>query len=215
MIARFEMLVSSGTRRPKQAISELCIMPDDELECVCSRFNDTASTPFQELCAHELVAAHTVVKPRAIAVECDGEVPLTYAMLLRISQTLAPSVAAPGTTTALQLRRTAELIAVIIAVLSGGGVYLPFDANWPLERRLFMLEDADCSRLVVHAQFAAEFGTSTRLCVLVEEALLVDWPRRPACVLQQIGVASMSTSRVNGTRRTFRPLSNRTMRRAL
>ena len=75
------------------------------------------------------------------------------------------------TSEALQLRRTPILIAVVIGVLYGGGAYLPFDAKWPVERRLFIVEDAECVRVVLHSEYAPELEACGEMLVHVEAVL--------------------------------------------
>ena len=51
----------------------------------------------------------------------------------------------------LQLHRSLEQQVGVLGVLMSASAYLPLDPTWPLERRKFMLEDATCVQLILHA----------------------------------------------------------------
>ena len=46
------------------------------------------------------------------------------------------------------VERSVEMIVGLLGIIKSGGVFLPLDPNYPKERILFMLEDADAGHLV-------------------------------------------------------------------
>ena len=46
------------------------------------------------------------------------------------------------------MERSAEMVAVLLAVWKAGAVYVPVDPGWPAERVAFVLEDCGASAVV-------------------------------------------------------------------
>ncbi|WP_394617097.1 amino acid adenylation domain-containing protein [Lentzea sp. JNUCC 0626] len=86
---------------------------------------------------HELFAEQAAVNPDASAVRC-GDQRWTYRELDESANRVARGLLAHGLTAegvvAVNLTRSAEWVAVIIGVFRAGGVYLPVDPDWPLDR---------------------------------------------------------------------------------
>jgi amino acid adenylation domain-containing protein len=111
--------------------------------------------------------------PDAIAVECDGEV-RTYAELDawvgQLAQMLLDNGAGPERLVAVSLRRSIQLVAVLLAVSQTGAAYLPLDPSHPQQRNLSVLRDARPLLLVTESDaapplkgFAARHITLDRL----------------------------------------------------
>ena len=109
------------------------------------------------------------VSPEAIALRVDGE-RWSYARLNASSNQLARYLLSQGLTVegvvALCMHRSSELIVSIVAVLKAGGCYMPVDPDYPSERQLFMLQDAEAQ--CVLAQQQSESVTRA----IAEEALI-------------------------------------------
>ena len=76
----------------------------------------------------------------------------------QIARFLLSAGIAQGARIALCLERSPELIAVLIAILKTGGVYVPLDPSYPAERLAFMLADSGASLLITQRKFAPLFG---------------------------------------------------------
>src|SRR6184192_3427957 len=66
----------------------------------------------------------------------------------QIARFLVSSGIGAGSRVALSLDRSPELIAVLIAILKTGGVFVPIDSSFPADRQAFMLEDSGASLLI-------------------------------------------------------------------
>nr|WP_020638003.1 amino acid adenylation domain-containing protein [Amycolatopsis balhimycina] len=93
----------------------------------------------------EVFAERAAERPDAIALsDEDGQV--TYAELDRWSDRLANGLRAAGVGTGalvgVCLDRSAELVAVLLAVLKAGAAYVPLDPAYPAERLAYTVEDA-------------------------------------------------------------------------
>jgi len=57
--------------------------------------------------------------------------------------------ALPDSAIALQLKKSLEMAVGILGVLCSGACYLPLDPAWPLERRVFIVDDTNAQQLIV------------------------------------------------------------------
>ena len=71
-------------------------------------------------------------------------------------QTLESLFAAPDHIVALQLHRSLEEVVGVLGTLMSGAAYLPLDPKWPLDRRQFMIEDAECKLVVAQSLHSRE-----------------------------------------------------------
>ena len=71
---------------------------------------------------------------------------------------------------AINLTRSIELIVAILGVLKAGATYVPMDADLPLERKLYIYNDADCEYLIT------ELGMQLELKVDSLRKLVLDDP---------------------------------------
>ena len=99
----------------------------------------------------ELVAAHAAAAPKAIAITDDGRV-MTYGELderaNRLANYLIELGVGPEAIVGLCLDRSLLSVVSALAVLKSGGAFLPLDPAYPIERLLFMLNDAQPSVVI-------------------------------------------------------------------
>jgi amino acid adenylation domain-containing protein len=81
-----------------------------------------------------------------------NSVQLTYRQLNEKTNTLAQYLRKKGikrdTVVGLMVERSGEMIIAILAILKAGGAYLPIDAEYPRERKKYMLEDSGVKLLL-------------------------------------------------------------------
>ena len=159
---------------PLQQLSlRVDIMADAERADVLWRFNDTFAAFPCGICVHDLVAAQANRTQSAVAVEWQG-VHTTYAELLRstegVGARLRAQCAAPDRVVGVQLHRSLEQVVGVVGVLMSGGAYLPLDPKWPMERRQFMLEDAECEQLVGQSMHVGAFSWFVGVVLALDDA---------------------------------------------
>lgn len=107
--------------------------------------DSAASAPTEPEAVHHLIEAQARQTPEAISLIFEGQ-HLTYRQLNRQANQLARYLQSlkvgPGTPVGVCLTRSAELAVAILAVLKAGGCYVPLDPEYPPERLVFMLTDA-------------------------------------------------------------------------
>src|SRR6202030_635876 len=93
---------------------------------------------------HQQVADQAKITPDAPAVRCGTEM-LTYAQLNayvnRVAGRLRELIITRETPVALLLDRSVEFAACILAIWKVGGIYVPIDPEYPLERIRWIIED--------------------------------------------------------------------------
>src|SRR5437588_3960673 len=99
----------------------------------------------------ELVSAHAAAAPKAIAITDDGRV-MTYGELdgraNRLANYLIELGVGPEAIVGLCLDRSLLSVVSALAVHKSGGAFLPLDPAYPIERLLFMLNDAQPSVVI-------------------------------------------------------------------
>ncbi|MFW6359360.1 MAG: non-ribosomal peptide synthetase [Chroococcales cyanobacterium] len=63
------------------------------------------------------------------------------------------------------LDQSAEAIAAMLAVLKAGGIYVPLNPNYPVERLHFMIEDAGIGVVITRSEFADLFPNTQVICL--------------------------------------------------
>ena len=106
---------------------------------------------------HALVAAAAAARPGAVAVS-DGRRSLTYQELDERADLLARRLrglgVGPEVCVGVFVERSCDTVVACLAVLRAGGVYVPLDPAFPVERREFMLRDVAAPLVVVHGETA-------------------------------------------------------------
>uniref|UniRef100_UPI00056C4008 AMP-binding protein n=1 Tax=Streptomyces sp. NRRL B-1347 TaxID=1476877 RepID=UPI00056C4008 len=162
----------------------------------------------------ELVARQVVRVPDAVAVEC-GERRLSYAELDAAANRLAHRLRAEGvgvgSSVAVLLDRSVELMVALLGVWRAGAGYVPMDPVLPSERVAAMVADGGVSVAVTSAEYADRFTDVP--VVLTAEDLSAYPPKAPEVAVDLDAVAytvftSGSTGRPKGVEVTHRGLAN-------
>ncbi|MBB4926133.1 non-ribosomal peptide synthetase [Kitasatospora kifunensis] len=165
----FHTLVEGVVDNRGRPLSELRLMPDDELRRVLLDWNDTT----REFPAHrslpDVFAEQVLLSPDKTAV-LFGVEHLSYAELNERANRLAHRLLAEGVTpesrVALLLDRSVHAVVSILAVAKAGGVYVPLHAAYPEDRVRFVLADVGAELLLTDRSMAAK-AAATDVPVLV------------------------------------------------
>ena len=146
-----------------------------------------------------------------------GDERLSYAELNERANRLAHALRAkgvgPGTTVAILLDRSLELIVSVLAVMKSGGAYLPLNPDHPTERLNFQLQDAAASLVLTDAALAEQAGQLSGTPIRVDEAFEAEPAENPERVGDADDVAyviytSGSTGVPKGVEVTHRGLAS-------
>ena len=104
-----------------------------------------------------------------------GDTSLTYKELDRRTNQLAHYLrkagVGPDTLVGICAERSLELITGLIGILKAGGAYVPLDPDYPEERLLYMMEDADVSLLLTQEHLVGKLPTGKRTVLCLDR----DW----------------------------------------
>ncbi len=161
MLAYLQTLLEAITLEPDRSIESLPLLTAREAELI-ARSNDTDTDYPRGECIHTLFEAQAERTPDAIAVVFQGE-RLTYRDLNRRANQLAHHLRSlcvgPEVRVGICLERSFEMIVGMLGILKAGGVFVPLDPSYPLERLAFMLEDVQPLVLLTMERFLDELPT--------------------------------------------------------
>ncbi|RCJ23039.1 non-ribosomal peptide synthetase [Nostoc sp. ATCC 43529] len=124
-----------------------------------------------ERCLHELFTTQVEQTPDAVAITFADE-HLTYQQLNARANQLAHYLQSlgvkPEVKVGLCVERSLEMIVGILGILKAGGAYVPLDPNYPQERLVFILEDANITIVVTQKQLIEKLPTFTGSIVCLD-----------------------------------------------
>ncbi|HEX6718891.1 MAG TPA: AMP-binding protein, partial [Pyrinomonadaceae bacterium] len=148
---RFETLLTSVLENSEIAIGELSIIPLSEERQLLHDFNNTRVGEFSTHCLHQLVAKQAQLTPDAPAV-LSGNENLGYRELSeranQLSHYLQELGVGPDDLVGICVERSATMLVGLLGILGAGGAYVPLDPEYPAERLVFMIQDAQLSVIV-------------------------------------------------------------------
>ncbi|MEM1368005.1 MAG: amino acid adenylation domain-containing protein [Cyanobacteria bacterium P01_H01_bin.15] len=151
MSGHFRQLIQGILTTPTQAIATLPLLTDAERQQILFEWNGTTVDYPYDKSIHELFEEQVVKTPNAIALVYENQ-SLTYTELNHRVNQLAHYFQSlgvkPEARVGIYLERSLELVISILGILKAGGAYIPLDANSPLARNQFILQDSQPLLLV-------------------------------------------------------------------
>jgi amino acid adenylation domain-containing protein len=160
MLAHFQTLLEGVLQHPQALLSDLPLLTDVEREQLLVQWNATQTDYPQDKCLHQLFEQQAEETPEAVAavfedVACGFTSHLTYQQLNSQANQLASRLLAegigPDRLVGVCMERSLELVISLLAVLKAGGAYVPLDPNYPQDRLVYMLEDAQVTVVLTQA----------------------------------------------------------------
>jgi amino acid adenylation domain-containing protein len=151
LLEHFENLLVSGLADKKKCISKLSIIGSAERKKLLKDFNKTKKGfEFQGLIS-ERFEQQVDKMPDAVAVIFNDEF-LTYKDLEEKSNRLANHLKTfgvmPESRIGICLKRSADMICAVLAVLKCGSAYVPLDSTYPNDRLTYILQDSKVHLLI-------------------------------------------------------------------
>src|SRR5919197_122337 len=154
MLGHLQTLLLGVAENPERCLADLPLLTEAERHQLLVEWNDTQADYPQGLCLHELFEEQVRRHPEAIAVVFEDQ-RLTYDELNRRANQLAHHLCrlgvGPEVRVGLCAGRSLALVVGVLGVLKVGGVYVPLEAEYPVTRLGFMLEDAQVQVLLTEA----------------------------------------------------------------
>ncbi|NLV79077.1 MAG: amino acid adenylation domain-containing protein [Rhodococcus sp.] len=146
LVRRLAGVLEQMAAEPEAPIGALDILDSAEHEQIVERWNATEHAVDRSATLVSLFDEQVLRTPDAVALTFDGA-SLTYAEFADRVRGLARHLIAggvgPDTLVAVSMRRSADLVVAVYAVLAAGGAYVPLDPDQPDERNAHVLATAD------------------------------------------------------------------------
>lgn len=143
-------LLQAIVEAPARALGELALLGPREAHALAAL--TPPAPPLPAGTVHQLFEAQARAQPGALAL-IDGQREWTYQALNRRANVLAHALlrrgAGPGARVAVAMRRNADLVAALFAVMKAGAAYIPLDPAYPVQRLNYMLRDSGAALLLV------------------------------------------------------------------
>lgn len=155
----FQTLLHSIIESPSLPVSQLAIIPQQELLEQLHTFNDT-QTKYSSTLIAETISDWAQTSPDKTALSC-GENHITYGELIVRANSIAEYLQAlgigVGERVGICLQRSEEMAAWLLGILKSGAAYVPVDPNFPIDRQLHIVEDSEVKALVTQSDLTSIF----------------------------------------------------------
>uniref|UniRef100_UPI0013D50505 non-ribosomal peptide synthetase n=1 Tax=Myxococcus vastator TaxID=2709664 RepID=UPI0013D50505 len=190
MLGHLKVLLEAAVAEPEKRLAELPLMGSEEQQRLVKEWSGTASTYPRDASLSALFEEQAQRTPDAVAVEYEDQ-RLTYAELNRRANQLAHHLrgmgVGPEVRVGLCVERSLELVVSVLGILKAGGVYVPLDASYPLERLAWMKQEARVALLVAQEKLADEVAAGGEWVVCVD----TEWDTQIALQPESTPVANV------------------------
>ncbi|HEX8921031.1 MAG TPA: condensation domain-containing protein, partial [Pyrinomonadaceae bacterium] len=159
MQQHLEILLRAVIVNPEQHVSQIPLLDVTERRQLLHDYNQTATDFPRHSSIHQLFEQHASDTPDAVALVFKDQ-SLSYRELNEKANQLAHHLRKLGvgveTPVAVCAERSIELIVGLLAILKAGGVYVPLDPSYPLERLSLMLDEVQPPVLLTQEHLADE-----------------------------------------------------------
>jgi amino acid adenylation domain-containing protein len=167
MITHFLVIIEKIVENPHLPIADIPLLTEIEKDLLLSEWNYTKTAYPADKTIHELFEQQASKNPNRIAVKGfvaselrKQEMYITYGELNTRTTQLALDLKEKrikiDSIIAIMEERSLEMIVGILAILKADCAYLPIDPDYPLERKMFMLDDANVDVLLTSSALLEE-----------------------------------------------------------
>lgn len=154
MLHQYEVLLADIVAQPNQLTSKLRLLTNKESDQIVYEWNQTETTLSESKTIAELFEAQVDLNSEATALIGDRE-HIAFGKLNERANQLAHFLkrrgVGPEVRVAICLERSVDLIVSLLGVLKAGGVYVPLEPSFPLERISFITENSQ-AKLILSAE---------------------------------------------------------------
>jgi len=164
-------LLEGAASNPDLLVSQLPLLSQQEKHQLTVQWNDTEADYPRDESIPQQFAAQCERTPDVVAVR-ERDQQLTFRQLDELSNGLAQYLrnlgAGPGTTVALCVERSTDMVAGLLAILKTGAAYVPLDPSYPPERLGFMLEDSEAAIVIAQREYAGKIPANRARAVWLD-----------------------------------------------
>jgi len=152
-LAQLEYLMTSIGTSPDLPVTQLPMVPPEQVEAMDRQLNATAMDFERALCVDQLVERNVRAMPGNIALEF-GAAHIDYRELWASSGRVATALLAAGLgprpLVGVMLERGADMVPVLLGVWRAGGAFVPLDPAFPASRLQYMVDHSRIPLLLTH-----------------------------------------------------------------
>lgn len=177
MLDHFVILLEEIVLSPSKVIGEYKLLSGTDIEAI-KTFNNTRHEFFdKDKLLHQLFERQVIASPRSIAV-ITPERHIEYGVLDRACNRLAKNLLNQnihaGELVAVVMEKGWEQVVAVLAILKSGAVYLPINADEPIDRMLRILQKCEVQLLLTQAKFLHFKNSLSMVNILeVQDTLLM------------------------------------------
>jgi amino acid adenylation domain-containing protein len=193
--------LASAVDAPDRALSAHGLLDDAERALLLQTRNDTGRC-VSDADVVDMVFSRAQSAPSSIAV-VDGSRRVDYGALLasatRIARVLRDDLGARAeTVVAIDMHRSAEMVAAILGILMSGAAFVPLDPAWPAHRRARVIADSAARACLVGPGAGPSTGLPTHAVDLEQTDPVADLVARDPESLAYVIFTSGSTGNPKG-----------------
>ncbi|MEM8718478.1 MAG: amino acid adenylation domain-containing protein [Cyanobacteria bacterium P01_G01_bin.39] len=216
ILESFEYLLIQIVDNPRQSLGRLSILTPPEKELIESWQQTQADYPLDQTIP-ELFNQQVTKTPNATALIFE-EQEYTYQELNARADALANYLinlgVKPETPVGIYLERSEKIAIAILATVKAGGVYVPLEPNYPLNRINFIIQDTQLSILLTQTIYRNKLSNSNLTVINLDSPFASYTPPAPSTPLHPengayIIYTSGSTGKPKGVINTHSALVNR------
>ncbi len=175
LIHHYLKILQQIVKQPSIKVGEIDLLTDDERQILLNKWSQPEAHYNTKHTIVRLFEQQVEATPQAIALRVKNE-KQTYAELNeranQFARFLQKAGLKPGQIVGVNADRSIDMIVAMLGVLKAGGVYLPLDPDYPLERLEYMLNDAQAPFLITKTYFERQPQT-TATRIFLDEV----WPQ--------------------------------------
>ncbi len=168
MIGHFNRIIETCIANPYVQIKNIEILTHAEKQQILVDWNKTEVDYPKDKTLIDLFEKQVEKTPSNIAVVFENN-QLTYKQLNERSNQLAHHLQSkevkPDSLVGICVERSLEMIVGLLGIIKAGGAYVPIDPNYPHERIVYMLEDADCKIVLTQKYIELPEVNSEIICL--------------------------------------------------
>jgi amino acid adenylation domain-containing protein len=172
LVGHFLTVMEAATANPTTTLSKLPLLPPAERQRIVADWNQTTADYPSTDCLPDSFARRAAESPSAPALISRGKI-VTYGQLNeranRLSHYLRSRGVKPRDLVGVCLRRSADMVAAVLAVTKCGAAYVPLDTNYPKDRLAFMLEDTNAALVLSQSALADRLPVGSEQVVNLDD----------------------------------------------
>jgi amino acid adenylation domain-containing protein len=171
----WQILLAGIVTNPTQSLEKIPLLSERERRQILIEWNDNAKAYPETWCLHELFEKQAASTPEAIALVLDKR-SMSYQELNQranqLAHALRESGVGPGVMVGICVERSPEMVVGLLGILKAGGINVPIDPAFPVERITFLLEDTQAPVLVTQQHLLTKLPANHPQTLLLD----TDWP---------------------------------------